>query len=128
MMDMKSIIQEAIAKCNPPTRYRLAIRLGVSPASVYTWLRERNSSHPTGKHLLEIMNLKQEEPRRSARAKALALCFVAAACIGAEAQKSAEATENNAERGIHIIRNGKQRLNVKATRKAYARTLAAMAF
>ena len=52
-MDAKKITREAIATRQPPTAYRLAKDLGITPNAVYKWLKGR--AEPKGRYLMEML-------------------------------------------------------------------------
>jgi transcriptional regulator with XRE-family HTH domain len=54
-MDFAKLTKEARERQQPPTGYRLAKLLGVTPGAVYRW--EEGGRKPTGDNLLKLLRL-----------------------------------------------------------------------
>ena len=59
-MNIQELTKRAIAQLNPPTAYRLAKTLGVTPASVYQWLT--GATVPRGQRVIKLLEIAEKPP------------------------------------------------------------------
>lgn len=87
-MDVKSITEEAVKACNPPTRYELAKRLRTNWGAVDGWMKGKRE--PRAKHLLEMLRMTQERGKRGRGATLAVLVAVLCGAITPTQDASAE--------------------------------------
>jgi len=80
-MSFQELIDQAVKNMTPPTRYRLAKTLGITPTSVYEW--EAGRSKPNGEHVLKLIEIGKKKKQRGLAAIALLATLAAASALPA---------------------------------------------